>query len=256
MPDLQFHLFNCLSDSFCVLVHDPVSGATAAIDAPDAAPVEQVLAETGWHLSHIFVTHHHYDHIDGIGPLKARYNCQVVANKADVARIGTVDQAVVTGGTFDFAGHPVKVIDTPGHTVGQVAFHFSDDDVVFAGDTLFSLGCGRVFEGTMDQMWASLDTLRTLPGETRVYCGHEYTQGNGRFALTVDPDNADLKERCREVDALRAEGRPTLPTTIARERATNPFLRPEDAAIRACLDMATASSLAVFTELRRRKDSF
>ena len=163
---------------------------------------------------------------------------------------------VEDGGTYDFAGHVAQVFDSSGHTVGHITYYFADDGVAFAGDTLFTLGCGRVFEGTMEQMWASLLKFKVLPPETVVYSGHEYTQANARFALSVDPDNADLKARAGEIDALRANGEATVPTTIGRELATNPFLRPDDAAIRNHLDMQSASDAEVFAEIRRRKDSF
>lgn len=242
MARLAIHQFPCLSDNFGVLIHDPDSGATASIDAPEADAVEAALKATGWRLSHILVTHHHSDHTGGIAALKAAHGCQVVGNRADAARLPGLDLTVAPGDSFDFAGHRAEIIDTPGHTVGHIAWHFPDDGVLFAGDTLFALGCGRVIEGSMEAMWGSLERLAGLPGDTAVYCGHEYTEANARFALSVDGANPALVARAEEVARLRAAGRPTLPTTIARERATNPFLR--------------AGNAARFAELRRAKDTF
>ena len=239
---LDVHQFSCLSDNYGVLIHDAASGATASIDAPDGTCVEEALAETGWKLTHILVTHHHNDHTDGNLALKAKWHCHIVGNKADSARIRGIDETVTPGGSYDFAGHIARIIDTPGHTVGHIAWHFADDGLLFAGDTLFALGCGRVFEGTMDEMWGSLTRLAGLPPETAVYCGHEYTLANARYAVHADPGNAALARRMGEVEALRATGRPTLPTTIARELETNPFLR--------------AGSAERFAELRRGKDNF
>jgi hydroxyacylglutathione hydrolase len=255
MPNLEIHQFFCRSDNFAVLIHDPASGETATIDAPEAGPIERALAEKGWKLTHILVTHHHQDHVGGIAELKEKWGCAVVGNAADAQRLPALDATVSPGDTYDFAGHPAHIIDTPGHTVGHIAWHFADDRVLFAGDTLFALGCGRVFEGTFEQMWSSLARLKALPPETTVYCGHEYTQANAKFALTVDPDNPALVERARKVDDLRSRGAPTLPTTIGLEKQTNPFLRPDDPAIRRRLGLEKASDAAVFAEIRRRKDA-
>jgi hydroxyacylglutathione hydrolase len=255
MPQLDIHQFFCRSDNYGVLIHDPASGDTAAIDAPDAAPIERALAEKSWRLTHVLMTHHHADHAAGVADLKAKWNCAVVGNGLDAGRLPALDATVEPGGTYDFAGHRAHIIDTPGHTVGHIAWHFGDDGVLFAGDTLFAMGCGRVFEGTFEQMWSSLARLRALPPETTVYCGHEYTQANARFALTVDPDNPALVERAKKVEELRSRGAPTLPTTIAQERETNPFLRVDDPAIRRRLNLETASDAEVFAEIRRRKDA-
>ena len=255
MPNLDIHQFFCRSDNYGVLIHDPASGDTATIDAPDAAPIERALAGEGWRLSHILITHHHHDHVAGVEALKAKWGCKVVGNAADAKRLPELDATVSPGDTFDFAGHQAHIIDTPGHSVGHIAWHFADDGVLFAGDTLFAMGCGRVFEGTFEQMWSSLAQLKALPPETTVYCGHEYTQANARFALTVDPDNTALVERARKVDDLRSRGAPTLPTTIELERQTNPFLRVDDPAIRRRLKLEDASDSEVFAEIRRRKDA-
>ena len=256
MAKLEIHQFPCLNDNYGVLIHDAESGATASIDAPELGPIEAALTQTGWALSHILVTHHHADHTDANLALKDKYGVTIVGNGADASRIPGIDVTVHDGGTYDFAGHVAHILDTSGHTVGHITYHFADDGVAFAGDTLFTLGCGRVFEGTMDQMWSSLSKFRDMPGDTVIYCGHEYTQANARFALSVDPNNADLVARAAEIDALRAKGEPTVPTTISRELATNPFLRPDDAAIRSHLGLQDASDAEVFGEIRRRKDSF
>lgn len=256
MAKLDIHQFICHGDNFCLLVHDPESGQTASIDAPHADAIEAALKQRGWSLSHILVTHHHDDHVVGIPALKQRWGAKVVGNKADAARIPGLDETVSPGGSYDFAGHRAEIIDTPGHTVGHIAWHFPEDRLLLAGDTLFSLGCGRVFEGTHEQMWSSLAKLKALPAETQVYCGHEYTQSNARFALTVDPDNAALKARAKAVDEARGRGEATLPSTIGAERETNPFLRPDDPKIRAALGLADATDTEVFAEIRTRKDRF
>jgi hydroxyacylglutathione hydrolase len=255
MPNFEIHQFLCLNDNYGVLIHDPASGETASIDAPEAQPIEQALADKGWHLTHVLMTHHHHDHVGGLAALKDKWNCQVVGNMADSGRLPSLDATVSPGETFDFAGHQAHIIDTPGHTVGHIAWHFAEDGLLFAGDTLFAMGCGRVFEGTFEQMWSSLAKLKALPRDTTVYCGHEYTQANARFALSVDPDNAALVQRASEVDDLRSRGAPTLPTTIGLEQDTNPFLRPDDPAIRRRLHLDDASDAEVFAEIRRRKDA-
>jgi hydroxyacylglutathione hydrolase len=254
MAALEIHQFMCRSDNFGVLLHEPESGSTASIDAPEEAPILAALDETGWRLTHILTTHHHGDHVEANLALKERFGVEIIGPKAEAARIPGIDRQVDGGDRFTFAGHPVEVISTPGHTAGHISYFLPDDGLLFSADTLFALGCGRVFEGTMEQMWESLKKLRALPDSTSVYCGHEYTLSNARFALSVDPDNLALITRARDVEALRGAGRATLPTTIGIEKATNPFLRPDDKAIRARLGMEDATDADVFAELRRRKD--
>ncbi len=257
MSELAVHLFPCLTDNYGVLVHDPESGETAVVDAPDEAAIKRAVAETGWTPTQVWVTHHHWDHTQAIPALKDAYGATVVGPRQEAAMIVDLDLKVGDGDSVQFAGATVRVIGTPGHTLGQVAYWLPDAALAFTGDTLFAMGCGRVFEGTPEMMWTSLDRLAaTLPAETRIYCGHEYTLANAKFAVTVDPDNAALAERLEAVAAIRAQGKPTLPTTMAEERLTNPFLRAGDEALRAHLGMADAADWEVFAEVRRRKDHF
>lgn len=254
MTALEIELFACRSDNFGVLLHDPVTGATASIDAPEEKPILAALERRGWRLSHIFTTHHHGDHVEANLALKDRFGATIIGPARET--IPGIDRKVDGGDSFDFAGRRVEVIATPGHTLGHICFHLPEEKLLFAADTLFALGCGRVFEGTPDQMWESLSTLAALPDETTVYFGHEYTLSNARFARTVDPENAALARRADEIEALRADGAFTAPTTIGIEKATNPFLRAGDPAIRRHLGMERASDAEVFAEIRGRKDRF
>ncbi len=249
--------FICLQDNFGLLVHDAETGATASIDAPDGEAIAREAERRGWKLTHLLLTHHHADHVQGTPTLKARFPAmKIIGAKGDSHRLPSLDLAVGDGDTVMLGAAQARVIETPGHTLGHIAYFFEEDEIAFVGDTLFSLGCGRVFEGTMEMMLASLEKLGGLPQETRIYCGHEYTQANGRFAITVDPGNTLLKDRLREIAALRAAGQFTLPTTIALELATNPFLRTEDPDVASAMGMAEADSLAVFSQMRERKDRF
>lgn len=250
----EIALFTTRADNFGTLVRDMATGAVAAIDAPEAEPILAEAKARGWAITHVLVTHHHGDHVEGIPAIRAATGARVLANAADAHRVPLVDQAFAPGQTIGVGDLSALVIDTPGHTVGHVAFHFAADMALFAGDTLFSLGCGRLFEGTPAQMHASLTRLAALPEDTRLYCGHEYTASNARFALTVDPSNAALKARAAEVAALRGKGLATLPSTIGLERRTNPFLRVDDPAIAAGLGMVGADPVTVFAELRERKN--
>jgi hydroxyacylglutathione hydrolase len=256
MPSIEIFQFPARTDNFCVLLHDPGSGATAAIDAPETDVIEKALQARGWVLSHILVTHRHFDHIEGIPGLKAAYDCEVIGPEASAAETGMYGRTVRGGDTFRWAGAEVRVIATPGHTLDHVSYNLPEHRLAFVGDTVFSLGCGRVIEGTMPQMWQSIQAIRALPGETLLYCGHEYTQANADFAITIDPDNAALQRRRAEVAELRAAGRPTLPTTIEAERAANPFLRADDPKIADRLGLPGADPAEIFGELRRRKDRF
>jgi len=253
---LQVHMFPCLNDNYGFLAHDPVSGATASIDTPEAAAIDAALETKGWRLSHILNTHHHFDHAGGNEALKSRWGCTIVGAANDASRIPGIDVRVREGEEFEFGSTRARVIEVPGHTTGHIAYYFAQDGVVFVGDTLFALGCGRLFEGSPKQMWTSLSKLMALPDDTIVYCAHEYTKANAAFALTVEPDNPALTERAREIDRLRASGTPTVPTTIGLEKATNPFLRPMSIDLQRTLGMEGADEVEVFAETRRRKDHF
>lgn len=246
----------CLSDNYAYLVHDPGTGQVAVIDVPDAAPVRAELRARGWPLTHILITHHHHDHIGGVDALRHETGARVTGAAADAHRLPTLDLAVADGDRVPFGDGAFAVIDVPGHTVGHVAYHLPDSRAVFTADSLMALGCGRLFEGTAAQMWASLRRLRDLPPDTRVCSGHEYTQANAKFARTIDPGNADLILRAEEIARLRAAGLPTVPSTLDLERKTNPFLRPDDPALRRALGLETATDTEVFAEIRARKDRF
>jgi hydroxyacylglutathione hydrolase len=256
MANLELDLFLCRSDNFGVLVHDPQSGATASIDAPEELPILGALKRRGWKLTHIFTTHHHPDHVDANLALKQAFGATITGPENEAGKIPGIDRTAGDGDHFEFAGHRVDVIETPGHTAGHICFHFPDDKLLFSADTLFALGCGRLFEGTPAQMWTSLQKLMALPDDTAVYFGHEYTLSNARFALTVDPANEELKKRAAEIESIRAKGGFTAPTTLGLEKRTNPFLRAHDPGIRAHLDMPGASDADVFAEIRMRKDNF
>jgi hydroxyacylglutathione hydrolase len=256
MATLEIELFTCRSDNFGVLLHDPATGRTASIDAPEETAILAALERRGWTLTDVFTTHHHPDHVEANLALKARFGVRIVGPKNEADRIPGIDATVGDGDSFDFAGHPVEVIETPGHTAGHICYHLPQDKLLFSADTLFALGCGRLFERPADVMWPSLLKLRALPSDTIVYFGHEYTLSNARFALTIDPDNAALKVRVDAIETLRAEGRPTAPTLLVDEIATNPFLRADDPAIRAHLGMEDAEDWQVFAEIRARKDRF
>jgi hydroxyacylglutathione hydrolase len=249
------HQFLCLNDNFGVLIHDPSTRATAAIDAPEAGPILAALAAREWELTDILITHHHFDHVQGIAGLKARFpSARVIGPAKEAAKIGGLDRAIGEGDVAATGTLEAIVIEVPGHTSGHVAYWFEEEDTLFAGDTLFAMGCGRPFEERYEVLYHSLMRLAALPGETQVYCGHEYTLANARFALTVDPSNAILTERAGEAARQREAGEFTLPTTIAIELATNPFLRADDPEIKAGLGMADADPVAVFTTLRERKN--
>lgn len=256
MSKLEIHQVPLLRDNYAYLIREPETAATGVVDPSVAGPVFEALAEHGWTLTHILNTHHHWDHTGGNLELKAASGATVVGPAPDRDRIPGIDVAVDDGETYRFGEAEAKVTFIPGHTRGHIAFWFEESAALFCGDTLFALGCGRLFEGTPEQMWSSLCKLRALPDETRVYCGHEYTQDNARFALAVDPENAALVARAAAVDRTRAEGLPTVPSTMGEERATNPFLRADQPALGAALGLDAADPVAVFAETRRRKDVF
>jgi hydroxyacylglutathione hydrolase len=256
MKPLDLDVFLCRTDNFGVLVHDPETGLTASIDAPDAAAVIAAADRRGWTISHIFTTHHHTDHVTANLALKEQFGCEIIGPINEAVAIPGLDRTMADGDSFLFGDHTVNVIETPGHTAGHICYHFVDDKLLFAADTLFALGCGRLFEKPAADMWHSLQKLAVLPDETAVYFGHEYTLSNARFALTIDPDNERLKIRVAEIEALRADGKFTIPTTLAMEKETNPFLRAGDPAIRRNLLMESRTNEEVFAEIRKRKDNF
>lgn len=256
MPTIETVQFPARSDNFGVLLHDQESGATAAIDAPEADPIIRMAQERGWRLTHVFVTHKHLDHIEGIPALKATYSCEVIGPQTSAAETGVYDRTLNDGDVFTWAGTEVRAIATPGHTLDHVSYWLPDENLAFVADTIFALGCGRVIEGTHAMMWESIKRLRELPEETVLYCGHEYTLANAKFAVTVDPGNERLRERYAEVQRLREAGRPTLPTTMALEKATNPFLRADHPDIAAAVGLSGADPAKIFAEIRTRKDRF
>ena len=261
MMPIEIHMFPCLRDNYGFLLHDSAAGVTAAVDTPEAGPILEALREKGWRLTHILNTHHHHDHAGGNLAVKAATGCRIVGPRADAARIPGIDIQVGEGDEFPLGGHPVRVFDTPGHTRGHVVYYLPEDRAAFVGDTLFAMGCGRLFEGTPRQMWRSLQKLMRWPDDTRVYCAHEYTRANARFALSVEPRNAALSRRAGEVEVLRAARKPTVPTTMGLEKATNPFLRPASAEIRAAVGLAEpvpgeAGLVEVFARTRALKDAF
>jgi hydroxyacylglutathione hydrolase len=252
----QSCLFLCLKDNFGVLVHDPETMATAAIDAPEAGPVEAALDRTGWHLTDILVTHHHHDHTGGIKELKSHHHCRVVAPHAEASGIPAVDETVREGDRVQVGSLEARVIETPGHTAGHISYFLPADKLAFVGDTLFSIGCGRVIEGNAEMMWNSLLKLRSLPDDTRIFCGHEYTLVNVRFAKTIEPTNAVLAAREQEVSRLVAENKPTIPSFMREEKAANPFLRADLPEVAQSLGLAGKPAWQVFAEIRERKNRF
>jgi len=253
---LQVHQFQCLSDNYGFLIHDPVSGDTASVDTPEASVINAALADKQWKLTHILNTHHHFDHAGGNEELKAKWGCKIVGFDGDFERIPGIDQRVRENDLVEFGGTRARVIEVSGHTSGHIAYHFEPDQMVFVGDTMFALGCGRLFEGTPGQMWDSLQKLMALKDETVVYCAHEYTQANASFALSVEPENQDLVDRCNEIDRLRSQNLATVPTSIGLERKTNPFVRPASVNLQSTIGMVGALPVDVFAETRRLKDNF
>jgi hydroxyacylglutathione hydrolase len=252
----ETHLFVCLKDNYGVLLHDPSTGATAAIDAPEAAPIEAALAERGWRLTDILVTHHHADHTGGIAELKKKHLCRVVAPRKEATKIQNIDVTVREGDVVQVGSMVGRILETPGHTAGHITYWFKQDKLAFVGDTLFSVGCGRILEGTPEMMWQSLVKIRNLPADTQLYCGHEYTAANVHFALTVEPKNSALRARAEEVVRLIEKKRPTIPTTIQQEKSYNPFLRADLHSVAGAINMEGANPQSVFATIRARKDKF
>ncbi len=255
MP-LELVAIPCLADNYAWLVHDPATDTTTVVDAPEAGPILRTLYQRGWKLSHILITHHHPDHIEGVPMLEAATGARVIGARADAHRLPPLTEAVTPGEVIPIGMQRVEVINAPGHTLGHVAWHFSEAGLAFTGDSLMSWGCGRLFEGSAAQMWATLSRLAALPAETLICSGHEYTEANGRFALSLEPEHPALLARMADVRAARAADLPTLPVALALELATNPFLRASDPAMKAVLEMDGAPDVEVFAALRTRKDRF
>lgn len=245
-----------LTDNYIYLLHDSGSKQTAAVDPALAEPVLDALKQQGWELNYIFNTHHHDDHVGGNLELKAQTGCKIIASKSDSHRIPGIDIAVRDGDFFQLGQHQISIIETAGHTTGHIVYYFAEDDLLFCGDTLFVMGCGRLFEGTARQLWESLQKLKKLPKHTKVYCTHEYSLNNGRFALSIESDNQALQTRMEKIIQLRANNLPTVPSTIGEELATNPFFRENSLSIQKHLKMTDKNPVDIFTALRKLKDSF
>lgn len=246
----------CLADNYAFLLHDPASGATAVVDVPEADPIRAALDEKGWTLTDILITHHHWDHVEGVADLRSTTGARVWGAAADAHRLPPLDRALAEGDRVEIGTLGGEVLDVSGHTVGHLAYHFPEAGAVFTADSLMALGCGRLFEGTAAQMWASLSKLAALPPGTLVCSGHEYTASNAKFALTIEPGNAALISRSEEIGERRAQQEPTVPSVLSEELATNPFLRANLPEVKAAVGMQNASDSEVFAEIRARKDRF
>lgn len=246
----------CRTDNYAYLLRDAASGVVGLVDAPEAGPIRAALEARGWALDVILLTHHHDDHVAGVEALREAFSAEVIGAEADLHRLPRLDRAVVAGDTVAVGEALGGVLDVPGHTIGHIAYHFPDGPALFSGDSLMVMGCGRLFEGSADQMWASLVQMAALPGETLVYSGHEYARGNVAFARALDPDHGPTRERERAITGARARGEATVPARLDLERRTNPFLRAGDADLKEVLGMPTSSDAQVFAAIRRRKDSF
>lgn len=255
MNQLEIHMFPCLSDNYGYLVHDPASGETAAIDTPDAAKILSEADARGWKITQIWNTHWHPDHAGGNLAIKEATGCVIIGPAGEEAKIPGLDRAVRQDSLVNLGDVEVRVLDVPGHTAGHIAYHIEDESVAFVGDTLFALGCGRLFEGTPEQMWQSLTKIKTLPADTTIYCAHEYTAANARFAETIESENSDLSSYIATVRDKRSRNEPTIPTTLARELAANPFLRADIPELQSSMGHA-GDPVATFAEIRRRKDNF
>ncbi len=244
----------CLADNYAYLIHNESSGETALVDAPAAAPIEAALADRNWKLASILVTHHHWDHVQGVDTLRKKYCARVIGHARDSGRLPRLDHAVEEGDVISVCGRQFSILDVSGHTIGHVAF--VSDGVAFTADSLMALGCGKVFEGTFEMMWQSLEKLARLPSDTLICSGHEYTLSNARFAVTIEPDNAALRKRFEEVEARRRSGLPTVPSLLSLELETNPFIRACLPEVKTGLGMSSASNVEVFAAIRTRKDNF
>jgi len=253
---LEILTIPCLNDNYAYAIHDDETGETAVVDVPEAAPILRALSFKGWGLNQIQITHHHPDHIGGLDLLHQAIAAPIVGARADMSRLPTLELAVEEGDAFALGVEPVHVYDVSGHTKGHVAYYYPGGDALFTGDSLMVMGCGRLFEGDAEMMWASLSKLMALPGETQIYSGHEYTAANAQFAMSIEPENRALIARTRQISELRARGEPTMGPTLELELATNPFLRAARPEVKAALGMEGAPDWQVFAEIRRRKDKF
>lgn len=257
-PDvLRVERVPCLNDNYSWVIHDPSTGSTGVVDPAEDGPVENVLKQNEWKLTHIFNTHHHWDHTGANMTLKKKYNCKIIGPYEDRDRIPGIDIEMKDGDSYKFGEVDVLCFDTPGHTKGHITFYIESAKALFPGDTLFALGCGRLFEGTPEQMWSSMNKFLVLPEDTRVYCAHEYTQSNAKFAIAVDKDNMELQKRGTLITEARSRNEPTIPSLLGEEMRTNPFLRPSDSNIRAALGIPlNASDSEAFGAIRKAKDNF
>lgn len=246
----------CRDDNYAILVHDNASNKTILFDAPEHDAIAKVLSDKGWQLDHILITHYHFDHIEGAQSLKNKFECDVYGPKINAHELPCLDYTIDQSNDLNLLGMDIKIFDTPGHKNDHICFYLADLKIAIVADVIFSMGCGRVFDGTSSEMYKSVEKLRALPADTMFYCGHEYTTANGKFALSVEPENADLQARVAEVDKLRAQNKPTLPTLLSAELKTNPFLRLDSQEIRNTLNLPTASDEEVFIILRSMKDNF
>lgn len=256
MTKLDIHQIPVMRDNYVYLLHEADADLTAALDPAVHEPVLEALKQKGWTLTHILNTHHHNDHVGGNLALKEATGCTIVGAKIDNYRIPGIDIEVSDGEFFALGGAIANVMEVPGHTKGHIVYWFDASDALFCGDTMFAMGCGRLSEGTAEELWASLTKLMALPDKTRIYCAHEYTQANGAFALSVEPGNEALVNRMKEVNAKRAKGISTVPSLLGEERSTNPFLRPNSSEIQQTIGLSTQDNLSIFTEIRKRKDDF
>lgn len=253
---VSIHIFTHLSDNYCVLLHDNATGATATIDAIDAAPIKAAAAHKGWTLTDIFITHHHWDHTDGLMDLKSEFSLRVTGPKVEAKKIRGLDQLVGDGDTIVLGETKLQIIATPGHTLGHIAFYDQENQNLFCGDALFCLGCGRMFEGTPGPMWRGLKSLRDLPDQTSVYCGHEYSVTNAEFALSIDPNNKDLQKRAKQIKELRKQGKFTVPFNLGEDKRANPFLRADDTSLAAAFEVEKNGGATTFAAIRTAKDKF
>ena len=255
MP-LQIVTVPCLADNYAYLIYEKATGAVAVVDVPEAAPVLAALRERGWPLHLILITHHHYDHIDGVAEVRQATGAQTVGNAADQDRLPPLDLACRDGDTIKLGNESCDIVDVSGHTIGHIAYIFARANAAFTSDSLMAWGCGRVLEGTFAMQWNSLSKFLAMPPDMMIYSGHEYTLTNARFALSVDPDNPEVQARAEQVEEMRNRGAFTVPVALSTEFATNPFLRAADPAFKAAVGMTDASDAEVFAEIRTRKDNF